>query len=131
MISYRLIDSYEFYLWINTIEPRSWLGPFVFSLFALTPHTKFTPLLTLRSLIFGLTPFGWLHTWTLPGECKSNGVEQNREAAFSLQTTSVTVRSLFLFRPRSLFSSIQVFFVVLSTNATMTHPIEEQKLTQR
>lgn len=33
------------------------LCPFVLSLFALTPHSQFTPLLTLRYLIFGLTPF--------------------------------------------------------------------------
>jgi hypothetical protein len=82
MISYRLIDIYEFCIWINAIKPRSCLRPFVLSLFALTPHSKFTPLFTLRPIFFGLTPFGWLSTWTLPGVCKSHGLEQNREAAF-------------------------------------------------
>jgi len=40
-----------------SIQKAVVLRPFVLSLFALTPHSQFTPLLTLRSLIFGLTPF--------------------------------------------------------------------------
>jgi len=40
-----------------SIQRAAVLRPFGLNLLALTPHSQFTPLLTLRSLIFGLTPF--------------------------------------------------------------------------
>jgi len=39
--------------------------------------SQFTPLLNLRSLIFGLTPCGWLLTWALCGRYQYHGAEQN------------------------------------------------------
>jgi len=37
----------------------------VLRLFCLNAPYQFTPILNLRSLIFRLTPFGWLHSATL------------------------------------------------------------------
>jgi len=37
--------------------------------------SQFTPLLNLRCLSFGLTPFGWLCTWMLSGGYESHGAE--------------------------------------------------------
>ena len=67
-----------------------WCTPFSFK----TPW-QFTPLLNLCSLIFGLTPFVWEHTWAPPREYGSHTAEQNWEAACSLQGTSFNVCSLF------------------------------------
>ena len=67
-----------------------------FTPFCFSTLCQFTPPLNLRPLIFGLTPFGWLRSWTLPGEHESHGAKQNCEAAGSLQTTSRPVCSPFI-----------------------------------
>jgi hypothetical protein len=57
----------------------------------------------------------------------ANLTEQNKTGWLRFTANYVSHRALaVLFRKRSLFSFTS-FFVVLSTNATMTHPIEEQK----
>jgi hypothetical protein len=41
---------------------------FSFMPFSFNAPCQFTQPLNLRSFIFGLTPFGWLRTWTLAGK---------------------------------------------------------------
>jgi hypothetical protein len=49
---------------------------------------QFTPLFDLRSVIFGLTHFGWLHTRTRQRMYGTHGTEQNWEVTRSLHTVS-------------------------------------------
>lgn len=49
------------------------------------PLTTRTATIKLGCLIFGLTPFAWLSTWTLTEEYKFHSAEQNWEFAPMLQ----------------------------------------------
>ena len=115
---------------IFVITPSPCFIPVYFAPFFFNSPCQFTPLLNLRSFIFGLTPFGWLYTWTLQGEYESHGEEQSWEAGRSWYTRAVTVCSP-LSSDHLAYLNIIRFFV-LPINTTMTQPIEEEKkLTQR
>jgi hypothetical protein len=47
------------------ITPISFFTPVCFTPFSFNAPCKFTPLHNMRSLIFSLTPFGWLRSVTL------------------------------------------------------------------
>lgn len=87
---------------------------------------QFISLFDQRTLIFDFTHVRWLRTGMLSGEYESHGEEQKWKAKRSL-LEFVTVRLPFSTDHVGYLHFFQFF--VLSTNATITQSIEDQKKT--
>jgi hypothetical protein len=72
-------------------------------------------------------PLGWLHTWTLPRQYKSQRLRTKLGGLRSLQTISITVKSPFRSDYMVYWHLMKSFLFILATNVIKTHPNHGQK----